>query len=142
MKTKWLRLILILVLVVGWDSVHAGSIVTAKCDNCGYDSGSLFLFGGKANFRTVCKFPAYCANKKTLILVNLIANKLESQSYPCQSPVLYTDPVMVKKPGINTVASWNLPELKNKEIMLTDGDYFCPTCGQFKLHFRQSGMWD
>ena len=42
MKEKLLSLILILVLVVGLDSVEAGSIVTAKCDNCGYDSGGLF----------------------------------------------------------------------------------------------------
>ena len=142
MKAKLLSLILILVLVVGWNSAQAGSIVTAKCDVCGYDSGRLFIFGGKANFKTVCKFPAYCVNKKTLVLVNLMADKLESQACPGQIPVPYTDPQMVQNPGTKTIASWNLPEPKNTQIRLTDGDYFCPNCGKFYLRFRHSGLWD
>jgi hypothetical protein len=142
MKAKLLSLILILALVVGWNSARAGSIVTAKCDICGYDSGGLFLFGGRANFKTVCKFPAYCANKKALVLVNLMAEKLESPACPGQAPVLYTDRQMVQNPGTKTIASWNLPEPKNEQIKLIDGDYLCPRCGQFQLHFRQSGKWD
>ena len=142
MKAKLLSLILILVLVVGLNSTEAGSIVTAKCESCGYDSGGLFLFGGKANFKTVCRFPAYCANKKSLVLVNLMDEKLESQACPDQIPVPYTDPQMFQNPGTKTIASWNLPEPKNKQVKLTDGDYFCPNCEKFNLHFRHSGLWD
>lgn len=142
MKAKLLGLIFVLVLVTGWNSAQAGSIVTAKCDNCGYDSGRLFIFGGKANFKTICKFPAYCVNEKTLVLVNLMADQLESQVCPGQIPVPYTDPHMVQNPGAETVASWNFPEHKNQQIRLTDGDYLCPNCGKFRLHFRHSGQWD
>jgi hypothetical protein len=142
MKARLLSPILILVLVVGWNFAQAGSIVTAKCDSCGYDSGHLFLFGGRVNFKTVCEFPAYCADKKALVLVNLMAEKLESQACPGQVLVPYTDPQMIPKPGTGTIASWNLPEPKNRQIKLTDGDYFCPRCGQFDLHFRQAGKWD
>jgi hypothetical protein len=142
MKAKLLVLSLILLLAAGLNSAEAGSIVTATCGNCGYDSGGLFLFGGKANFKTVCRFPAYCADKKTLVLVNLMAEKLESQACPGQAPVPYTDPQMVQNPGAKTIASWNLQESKIKQVKLTDGDYFCPRCGQFQLHFRQSGHWD
>jgi hypothetical protein len=53
MKPKLPGLILILALATGWTSVQAGSIVTARCGNCGYESGDLFLFGGKANYKTV-----------------------------------------------------------------------------------------
>ncbi|MEW6334778.1 MAG: hypothetical protein AB1558_10945, partial [Thermodesulfobacteriota bacterium] len=139
MKAKLLSLILILVWMAGWNASQAGSIVTAKCDNCGYDSVGLFLFGGKANFKTVCKFPACCTNKKVLVLVNLMADKLESEACPGQIPVAYTDPQMIQYPGTKTIASWNLPEPKNIQIRLTDGDYFCPNCGKFRLHFRHSG---
>ncbi len=142
MKTKWLSLILILVLVAGWNSARAGSIVRAKCDVCGYDSGGLFLFGGRGNFKTVCNFPAYCANKKSLVLVNLLADKLESPACPGQTLVPYTDPQMIQKPGTKTIASWNLPEPQDKQIELTDGDYFCPNCKKFHLHFKHSGHWD
>ena len=142
MKEKWFRLIIILVLVMGWNSAWAGSIVTAKCDVCGYDSGRLFLFGGRGNFKTVCKFPAYCATKKGLVLVNLMVEKLEYPSCPGQVPVPYTDPQMIQKPGTKTIASWNLPEPKNKQVKLSDGNYFCPNCGKFQLHFRHSGYWD
>jgi hypothetical protein len=142
MKEKGVSLIIILALVMVWNSAWAGSIVMAKCDLCGYDSGRLFLFGGRANFKTVCKFPAYCANKKGLVLVNLMVDKLESPNCPGQTPVPYTDPQMIKNPGTKTIASWNLPEPKNKQVELTDGDYFCPNCGKFHLHFRPSGHWD
>jgi hypothetical protein len=142
MKAKLLSLILILALVMGWNSVQAGSIVTATCGNCGYESGDLFLFGGKANFKTVSKFPAYCANKKAIVLVNLMAEKLESKACPGQAPVPYTEPRMIQNPDAKTIASWNMPEPKNKQVVLTDGDYFCPRCGQFQLHFRKLGNWD
>jgi len=92
MKGKGFSLIIILVLVMGWNSAWAGSIVTAKCDVCGYDSGRLFLFGGRANYKTVCKFPAYYAGKKGLILVNLMADTLDSRNCPSQPPLYYTDP--------------------------------------------------
>jgi hypothetical protein len=142
LKAKLLSLIAILVFLAGWNPAEAGSIVTARCDTCGYDSGGLFLFGGRANFKTVCSFPAYCANKKTLVLVNLMAEKPDSEACDGQTPVPYNDPRMVANPGAKAVASWNLPEPMDKQIKLTDGDYFCPRCGQYKLHFRKSGMWD
>jgi hypothetical protein len=142
MKTKWMSLFLTLILIGVWNSARAGSIVKAKCDVCGYNSGGLFLFGGRANFKTVCNFPAYCANKKDLVLVNLLADKLESPDCPGQAPMLYTDPQMIQNPGTKAIASWNLNELKNEQVKLTNGDYFCPNCGKFGLHFRHSGRWD
>lgn len=142
MKTKGLSLLLFLVLLVGGNSALAGSIVKAKCDGCGYDSGRLFLFGGRGNFKTVCTFPAYCPNRKSLVLVNLLAEPLESPACPGQTPVPYTDPQMIQKPGTKIVVSWNLPEHKDKQVKLTDGDYFCPSCQKYHLHFKQSGHWD
>ncbi len=142
MKEKWINIIIILVLVLGSSSVWAGSIVTAKCDACGYESGPLFIFGGRANFKTVCRFPAYCSHKKELILVNLLADEPESRNCPGQRPVPYTDPQLIQNPGSKIIASWNLPSPKHKQVMLNDGNYFCPNCKKFQLHFLPSGHWD
>jgi len=122
-----------------WSSAQAGMIVSAKCDACGYETGHLFLFGGKANFKTVCRFPAYCPEKKSLILINLMADNPEED---CSEYTSYTDPKLMQNPGSKTIASWNLPEPKKTPVQLTDGGYLCPRCGQFRFHFRSAGFWD
>jgi hypothetical protein len=122
-----------------WGLVQAGTIVSAKCDACGYENGRIFLFGGKANLKTVCRFPAYCPEKKSLILINLMSEKAEEE---CPGYISYTDPKLIQNPGSKTIASWNLPEPKNISVRLTDGDYLCPRCGQFRFHFKPIGYWD
>jgi hypothetical protein len=142
MKKKWSGLIIILVLLVGCNSSLAGSIIVANCEACGYDSGNLFLFGGKSNFKTVCQFPGYCPEKKSLVLINLMADRQETPACSGGEPTPYTDPKLIQNPGTRTIASWNLPEPWKKQVILTDGNYFCPNCKTFHLHFRHTGFWD
>ena len=140
-KTKWLFFLLIPVLIFSiWTSVQAGTIVTAGCAGCGFDSGRLFLFGGRANFKTVCQFPAYCPEKRSLVSINLLADNSEGEICPGRIP--YTDPKLMQHPGTETIASWNLSEPGKMSVWLTDGDYLCPRCGQFLLHFYPAGYWD
>jgi hypothetical protein len=138
--TKCLRFMGVLAILLGiWGPAQAGTIVSAKCDACGYECAQMFLFGGKANFKTVCRFPAYCPEKKSLILINLMSEKGEGD---CPGYIVYTDPKLMQNPGSKTMASWNLPETKKTSVRLTDGDYLCPRCGQFRFHFRSVGYWD
>jgi hypothetical protein len=135
-------LIVLAVLFSGWNISWAGSIVSARCEACGYDSGRLFLFGGRSNFKTVCNFPGYCPDKKVLVLVNLMAENSDARACPGQELIPYNAPEMIRNPGSKTVASWNLPDPWKKQVKLTDGDYFCPNCKTFHLHFHPSGYWD
>ncbi len=121
---------------------QAGSVVEARCEACGYASGNLFLFGGKALFRTVCLFPALCAEHHRLVLVNLLGDDQSSKDCPGGTPIPYTDARLAGKAGANIVASWNLPAGPGNPAVLTDGSYLCPRCGAFGLRFRLTGLWD
>ena len=54
-------------------SLAAGTLVSAACP-CGYSRPSLPLFGGFANFKTVCLFPGLCQATGQLVLFNVLVD--------------------------------------------------------------------
>jgi hypothetical protein len=45
--------------------------------------------------------------------------------------------------GENEIESWNMEEDLGRELILTDGTYFCPSCEEFKLRFKPGMLcWD
>ncbi len=116
----------------------AGILAEATCP-CGYHVERLPLFGGYANFRTVCLFPALCRDKGILVLINLLAPGTRPTSCPSGPLMSLADPAVAPAGG-ETVAEWRLAD--NGVVRLLDGGYPCPRCGRKTLHFRQTGFWD
>lgn len=116
----------------------AGILAEASCP-CGYHLERLPLFGGFANFRTVCLFPALCRDKGSLVLINLLDPGTRPASCPTGPLASLADPAVAPVDG-ESVAEWRLAD--NRVIRLLGGGYPCPRCGQMTLHFRQTGFWD
>ncbi|MCB2189302.1 MAG: hypothetical protein KQJ78_23030 [Deltaproteobacteria bacterium] len=134
----WLAVVLLLTAA---EMARAGSMVEATCANCGYHQG-MGLFGGKADFETHCDFPVYCVDCKQLEVVNLYAERTVCQACPNSRAVPYDDPSLLGKKGAKVITSWNTQKRLGRSLVLTDGDYLCPNCGKFTLHFQQVGLYD
>lgn len=116
---------------------------TAAC-SCGYTE-NFFIGGGIKNHTTTNLFPAYCAEEDRIVTVNLYHtplncptdHKIQPVSYANNSPLMHPDDrdrLLLNK--LYKVSKW-------KEFYLTNGKYFCPSCHQYTLKFRQSPMlWD
>ena len=118
-----------------------GSEVIAVCD-CGYRARSL-IGGGMATFEEVCYFPACCEQCHELVEVNLLANPVRCPECDGSQVIPYDDAKLIGERGANEVESWNMEEELGRELVLTDGSYYCPSCGKFKLKFRPAQVcWD
>jgi hypothetical protein len=116
----------------------AGTVVEARCA-CGYHIERLALFGGFANFRQVCLFPALCQDRQAVVVVNLLAPQTRPASCPTGPLSRYDTPALAPAAGAS-VADWRLPD--GSTVRLFDGGYTCPHCSQKTLHFRTVGFWD
>jgi hypothetical protein len=116
-----------------------GSLVQAKC-SCGFDSGMLYLGGGKRNFRTFFGVPAMCSICNEFKVVNYLA--ISSNCGKCEEKMNIYDNPLLSRNQKNTgtpVFEWH----HNTNIfLLFDADYKCPSCGQFRLAFIDIGLWD
>ena len=118
-----------------------GSAVRAAC-KCGYNSEFL-IGGGMLDFMKMCHFPALCHECNNIVGVNLIARTPRCPKCKSKNLTAYDQPEIIKRRGKNVVASWNMEEKLGRELELTDGDYLCPSCGDFHLTFAHTGlMWD
>lgn len=120
---------------------RAGTIVDARCP-CGYHTGRLLVFGGRADFKTVCMFPALCRDTDALLLVNLLDPATPPAGCPGGSAIPYDHPALAPAPGGRVVASWRLPGQADVAAVLYDGGYLCPRCRKKTLRFSQVGFWD
>lgn len=124
----------------GPHSARAGTLVNARCP-CGYHRERLPLFGGRANFRTVCRFPALCATSHELVLINLLDPLADTAHCQGTKAIPYTDPSLAPKVPGAVVASWNLRD-QGMTVQLYAGAYRCPHCGRKTLRFSFAGNWD
>ena len=116
----------------------AGTMVAASCP-CGYAAARLPLFGGFANYRSVCLFPAICQERRELVLINLLAPRERPKNCPHGPLLSLADPGMAPTGG-PVAADWNIPG-KGPVRLFADG-YPCPRCGKRTLTFHQTGSWD
>jgi len=119
----------------------AGVMVRATCP-CGYDSGNLFIFGGRANFKTYCAFPVLCQGCAKLALADLYAGPPACSACPDPVALAYDDPRLSGRRGEKVIASWNTAARLGRALQLTDGTYLCPACRDFSLTFAMVGYWD
>lgn len=120
---------------------QAGMVVQGRCAACGYDTGALSLFGGRANFQSVCRFPVLCVDCGKLETVNLLDQGAACRQCPASAMIAYDDPRLRVAPGGQEVASWRLEKL-GRTLKLSDGGYYCPACRKMELRFRRTAMWD
>ena len=127
--------------IVAWPKhAQAGTLVSARC-LCGYHQDGMPLFGGRANFKKSCLFPALCPSPRELVLLNVLDVAEPVHGCPTGCAVRYDDPSLAPiEPG-EPVASWNVPGL-HTTLTIYSGGYVCPRCGERTLHFMPSGFWD
>lgn len=118
-----------------------GSLVIAVCE-CGYMAKSA-IGGGMATFMEICYFPAYCEVCLELVEANLLAKPVECPVCDSSQVIPYDDEKLIGEIGEEEVEAWNMEEQLDRELVLTDGTYFCPSCEEFKLRFKPGMLcWD
>ena len=118
-----------------------GSQVIAKC-GCGYEATCLIGCGIK-NYNTTCYFPFSCSSCHNVVEVNILAKIIYCPQ--CQSSELipYDDPQLFDCLGKHKVAQWNIKDILGRDLVITDGKYQCPQCGEMLLKFMDGGFhWD
>ena len=111
-----------------------GSIIKSCC-SCGYEK-SMFLGGGMADFTKNCNFPIYCEDCRILFEDNLLGNQLQCPK--CKGTKATPYDKKCSRKG-NPVFEWNI---RGKSLVLTDGNYVCPKCGNHALTFIDESCWD
>lgn len=118
-----------------------GSAVVAQCD-CGVEA-SMLIGGGMMNFTTTCFFPCLCENCHDIVQLNLLSKTMKCPECGARGPIPYDDPQLSDSSGHHYVAEWNIKDHLGRKLVLTDGKYRCPKCGQMSLRFSWGGMcWD
>jgi hypothetical protein len=118
---------------------YMGSIIKAQC-KCGYEH-EMHLGGGMLNFTTNCNFPVFCSKCRSLFEANILDKNLTCPKCHDSDIIPYYDKSLCSEKG-NEVFSWNMQEEIGRELILTDGKYLCPNCGQFSMSFVACGHWD
>jgi Zn finger protein HypA/HybF involved in hydrogenase expression len=118
-----------------------GSSVEARCE-CGYE-GKFLIGGGMGNFEEFCSFPCLCGACKQIVGANLLEPEPTCPDCESRSIVPYDQPELIGKEGSETVESWDVTDALGRELKLTNGSYYCPSCETFRLTFVQGGiLWD
>ena len=118
-----------------------GSAVKAKCE-CG-DAPEFLIGGGMATFETHCLFPCLCRVCKTIVSANLLQTPLACPECKSLAITPYDQEDLCQKKGEQEVTSWNLNGSDGRQLRLTNGTYYCPSCDSFRLVFEASGIcWD
>lgn len=117
-----------------------GKIISVRCA-CGYGLDRMLLGGGMLNFATFCGFPCFCQDCKSLFLANVFNAPLMCPECSKDNVVLYDDETICQSEG-EQVFSWNMHNKIGRKLVLTDGQYLCPSCGEYNLSFSYDGEWD
>ena len=118
-----------------------GSQVAAKCE-CGVEA-EIPIGGGMMDFTTTCYFPCLCDSCHNIVAANLLAKKPRCPDCGAANLMPYDDHRLVGSRGERAVAEWHMEERLGRELVLTDGSYKCPKCGEMTLQFADTGLrWD
>ena len=116
-----------------------GSIVKAEC-GCGFEK-EMSLGGGMRTFATHCNFPFFCSVCAIMFEANLLKTKIVCPKSKATNSVPYdSDRICLRKGQV--VFDWNIPDDTGRRLELTDGDYWCPSCGRPTMTFLDMGCWD
>lgn len=119
-----------------------GLQISAVC-SCGV-MADVQVGGGMSDFTTTCHFPCLCNNCHNIVQTNLLAKDIQCTDCRSHDVIPYDDPRLVGTAGGRNVAEWNMQDSLGRELVLTDGTYKCPKCGEMSLTFNDDSMlfWD
>lgn len=118
-----------------------GSLVNARC-TCGYAHQDIMIGGGFLDFQTSCSFPVLCKKCQKLVTANLLDKHPACPHCKSIDVVPYDQKELVKVLGKNIVASWYVEKI-GRDLELTDGRYYCPSCREYNLTFESTDiLWD
>ena len=118
-----------------------GSIVKAACLKCNYEK-EVWIGGGRLDFDSTCLFPCLCRNCHGVVQANLMAPKPECPNCSSSDIIPYDDPELIKPDVNEPITSWNVKNEIGRELLITNGKYYCPICKEFELKFHETGNWD
>lgn len=96
-----------------------------------------------ATFRELCAFPCLCRACTKIVTANLLDRPPICPDCQGDKVVPYDPEELCNERGEATVASWNISDRLGRELVLTDGRYYCPSCNSFGLRFQDAGLcWD
>jgi hypothetical protein len=111
-----------------------GSSVIASCP-CG-EEAEIMVGGGMLDYETNFRFPCCCEKCHSLVVTNILSEKLRCPKCKASDLIPYTDPRLEGEKGEHEVVQWG-------ECTLTNGAYICPKCKKPTLRFQPDGLcWD
>jgi len=117
-----------------------GSLVVARCE-CGLKT-ELHVGGGRNNYLTTCYFPCRCSSCRKVVQVNLLAKPPACPHCNSTAVLPYDQPELIGVKGEVNVVQWSMRRELGRDLLLTDGLYLCPGCGDMSLRFFAEGLWD
>lgn len=118
-----------------------GSLVEARC-RCGYHKAEIRVGGGMDTFASECDFPVLCSTCNDLTEANLLAATPRCLECDGTSITSYDDPPLHPKQAGQPVATWDVASEIGRDLVLHEGNYYCPRCHEMTLTFNLTGMWD
>jgi hypothetical protein len=112
-----------------------GSVLKGRCNNCNYETESLYYGGGFRNFKTTCNYPVLNKVDHVVQMANIMDRDNVEKQYP--NLVFYDDEALSDK-KLQTQGLSH--EWGNYEVYYEG--YLCPKCNQFNLAFEHTGCWD
>jgi hypothetical protein len=91
-----------------------------------------------------CWFLFLCRDCRCCSSLNIHAAQLRCQHCESEDVVPYGDPDAIGERGEKVIFQcWPCERFSPDVLTLTDGKYWCPTCGQYTASFRDGGIrWD
>lgn len=117
-----------------------GSLVVARCE-CGLVT-EFGVGGGRRNYLTTCYFPCRCSACRAVVQVNLPAKPPMCPQCKSTDVIPFDQPELVAVKGEVNVVQWSMQREFGRDLVLTDGLYVCPGCGDTSLRFFAEGLWD
>ncbi|NLG65742.1 MAG: hypothetical protein GX537_09085 [Actinobacteria bacterium] len=108
-----------------------GLEVTTSC-SCGNAQAKIAI--GPSTRSSGCSFPCLCEACQRLVQVDLADEPPRCPECHSNSVVPYDDPKLVGSGG-DVVVHCSTGDQLGRVLELTDGTYYCPSCGQMSLRF-------
>lgn len=140
MKNRFLTAWAFTIIILCACPALAGDIIEGACA-CGYSTGSLFIWGGKANYKTTCMVPALCQETKSVVLLNILSGQKNPPSCPNGQAIAYVSAELAPVRFKQIIAMWRAPG-REEAYSITDGAYLCPRCENVSMRFFKRGHWD
>lgn len=115
-----------------------GEMIKAVCENCDFETETLYYGGGMNDFLYSFGMPAINRETGEFAFLNYFNREELKHEF-----IFYTDPSMYDSSVNSGIRISNIVE-SNKfvEVPLRSNGNLCPACKQYTLSFQSGGLWD